>query len=1320
MMPSTLTFLTALLLQSAVAANPTFLVNGAGEARSCSSHMPFVGWCANSVLSTDRGWRPTDDDPSPWMKIELGASYLVTGLGMKRYGSCCGPAWAVSSYRIEVSADSVAWSDLGSFAGPTAASDVEAIVEAPFATTLRARYIKITPLEWDTVNGQKKIGLRVAVRLTFQDSFSGGYCSAHTGCPQGEKITYLGCYNQNPAKVDDKTAAPSMWVFGGGGRPAPSHTPQTCNTACLGYAFFALHGSGFCYCGDGGYDAFGVSTMCNQAHHFGNGLTSGCTLDAGYLCGGDALMVHNVRAPPVQSHNSPLVVGERRSTPLAGSDGRHESSWPTQCVTEQDVVIVRGKCSLIAQNMPWSARDAAVSPTECAGDYCKKILPRPDKTAVVSTYPATKADCSGLTCRHYRLQWLFSSELLTPARLIKLYGTNKPEGTKWLILPDLAIPAPDNAGSFDEMREADLWLEDLGDITNATYYLDVDGKYSMHQEFTFAFYPHLLRIASSDDNDLYYYEVSFSGQFGPIPNGFVPEDKRKHYENFVNPRAVVKHYKYYDLINPTTLCQSRGGCPFQKSSDLSDFEGYSRTVPSWIERKTFVLSNAVRNNARDGLVRYFRHDAEQATIQLTQKCGYSEEVAVTEGSHPKYLHLPTIELTRVKAWACAGFPSTTCSHGMPPQADLDRFGVPPGRDMWLLDQPDVWPFGSPTDAGWITPGLLAGASYFSYGDAVEQIGGPPYLSRTILQDKCGHFDGFFNPKRPMGSIAFYPRDSWQAADPLNEAGYSTGVQLQCGMASDVQSFELTGLGNRSLWATQPWNNVGLNTYQPIPSGVHLVMDGVPDGARGGSAYCWNCDRASRVLRFVAQYYDSSGLAPDAFEVMIDGTAHPMQLVVGKAHRGTYEYEHPTLGNSSSAPCQSYVFRARNQRGTFFLPQSGLYVFRTYGIGSCKEQWRSQTCTQRGVCRSSCGFPGTPCSVSKTVVPPSIGIQSGDSIFLKTRSGNGKHLDIEGSTVQARWESRGNWQQLLIEKDGGGSIQAGDTVFLKAHTGAHIDVTGVDVQARWNEKGAWQALRIQKTSGSGPILHDDLVCFMSSNTGTHLDVENILVQARWDDCGAWQSMRLEKEVTDGIFSGDSIHIQAHTGNRIEVEGSIVGARWGERGLWQTLSIENLGGRVLFSGDVVFLKAHTGKMLDVQGADVKARWDDRGSLQQFILERKDGVGAVKPGDQIFLKAHNGKMIDIEGDRVQARWHDHGEWQTLIVEPASVRRLAIDDLGTAALASVTGVTMGAIVAFMTLVLGATALTRLHSQRKNVSKPMCAYKVQPASDLCGALSVN
>lgn len=303
---------------------------------------------------------------------------------------------------------------------------------------------------------------------------------------------------------------------------------------------------------------------------------------------------------------------------------------------------------------------------------------------------------------------------------------------------------------------------------------------------------------------------------------------------------------------------------------------------------------------------------------------------------------------------------------------------------------------------------------------------------------------------------------------------------------------------------------------------------------------------------------------------------------------------------------------------------------------------------------------TTTTTHATTVPPTVapvGIQSGDVIFLKTRAGNGKHIDVESSQVQARWDSQGTWQALEILKQSSGSIQSGDTIYLRSHAGVHIDVTDAGVMARWGDQGDWQALIIEKKFGDGTIFSHDLVCLRSKNTGKHLDVQDDHVRARWPDCGDWQTMQVQREVAGAVFSGGLVHLVAHTGNLVHVEGTAVRAAWGERGLWQSLRIFNYGGRVVFSGDVVFLKAHTGAMIDVEGTSVQCRWDARGDWQKLILERKDGQGPVLPGDQIFLRSiHTGNTIDVDGASVQARWSEAGTWQTLTIEKAAAtRRLA-----------------------------------------------------------------
>jgi hypothetical protein len=152
----------------------------------------------------------------------------------------------------------------------------------------------------------------------------------------------------------------------------------------------------------------------------------------------------------------------------------------------------------------------------------------------------------------------------------------------------------------------------------------------------------------------------------------------------------------------------------------------------------------------------------------------------------------------------------------------------------------------------------------------------------------------------------------------------------------------------------------------------------------------------------------------------------------------------------------------------------------------------------------------------------LGIESGDTIHLVAHTEN--CLDVEGSAVQARWSDRGVLQKFRIEKNGEGAIFSGDTVFLKAHTGKYVDVLpwyiwwlGSAVAARYDGRGSWQALTIEKKSGSGSILPDDTVVFRA-HTGNMIDVQSSFdwwpftstqARARWFDYGTWQSFRIEQ-------------------------------------------------------------------------------------------------------------------------------------------------------------------------------------------------------------------
>jgi hypothetical protein len=148
---------------------------------------------------------------------------------------------------------------------------------------------------------------------------------------------------------------------------------------------------------------------------------------------------------------------------------------------------------------------------------------------------------------------------------------------------------------------------------------------------------------------------------------------------------------------------------------------------------------------------------------------------------------------------------------------------------------------------------------------------------------------------------------------------------------------------------------------------------------------------------------------------------------------------------------------------------------------------------------------------------------------------------------------------MLRKDENTLMYSGDSVYLKAHTGNYIDVEGSSVQARWTERGAWQRLTIVTEAG-GVIQSGDVV-FLTAHTGKLWDAGNEAVQARYTDFGTWQKFIIESASGTDIHEGDTIFLRAWMGKLIDVEGTAVRARWFDQGLWQSLVIEKHHARVL---------------------------------------------------------------------------------------------------------------------------------------------------------------
>jgi len=173
-------------------------------------------------------------------------------------------------------------------------------------------------------------------------------------------------------------------------------------------------------------------------------------------------------------------------------------------------------------------------------------------------------------------------------------------------------------------------------------------------------------------------------------------------------------------------------------------------------------------------------------------------------------------------------------------------------------------------------------------------------------------------------------------------------------------------------------------------------------------------------------------------------------------------------------------------------------------------------TRTGVSRTAGFSPDGPEATrgvgGSGATPPVVGLPSsqisiGDTILLRAHTGN--RITVAGSTVHAKWDHSGSWQQFVVEsKKGGGALVSGDTIFLRAHTGKRVTVQNTAVHAKWSHQGLWQAFVVERKEGDGGIVSGDAV-FLRAHTGKRVTVQGRAVHAKWDHRGSWQALTIEK-------------------------------------------------------------------------------------------------------------------------------------------------------------------------------------------------------------------
>jgi co-chaperonin GroES (HSP10) len=142
------------------------------------------------------------------------------------------------------------------------------------------------------------------------------------------------------------------------------------------------------------------------------------------------------------------------------------------------------------------------------------------------------------------------------------------------------------------------------------------------------------------------------------------------------------------------------------------------------------------------------------------------------------------------------------------------------------------------------------------------------------------------------------------------------------------------------------------------------------------------------------------------------------------------------------------------------------------------------------------------------------VQAGDTIWLRAHTG--KYLTVQGTELHAKWNDRLSWQAFAIEKESSKNvnIQSGDSVYLRAHTGRHVTVQGTTVHAQWNNTGSWERFVIEKSGAGGRIYPNDTI-YLRAHTGKYVSVQGATVLAKWENQGSWEALLIESDETTGV-------------------------------------------------------------------------------------------------------------------------------------------------------------------------------------------------------------
>ncbi|APR79038.1 Endo-1,4-beta-xylanase A precursor [Minicystis rosea] len=246
----------------------------------------------------------------------------------------------------------------------------------------------------------------------------------------------------------------------------------------------------------------------------------------------------------------------------------------------------------------------------------------------------------------------------------------------------------------------------------------------------------------------------------------------------------------------------------------------------------------------------------------------------------------------------------------------------------------------------------------------------------------------------------------------------------------------------------------------------------------------------------------------------------------------------------------------------------------------------------------------------------------------------------GGAVIATATVAQGWEMFSLEDINGGSLESGDSVFIRAGNGQYFQAQnggGSSLNAASNNTQAWETFKVVKQSGSGTIHNGDIVG-LQTTTGNWVSAQNGgggTVFAYGAALGPWEQLQISGLPTtttppSGIVTGTSYTITGRGSNRcvdITDHGTADGTAMQQ---WDCSGGENQIFRVdaAGSGVVNLVNPQTGKCIDVaaagttDGTAVQLYTCNGTGAQTWALEDV-GNGAVR-----VRNPTSGKCLDVTG--------------------------------------------------------------------------------------------